>query len=294
MEFAFSNTLQEVIDAERAYDFYWEGKIQCDNEFECPDPDCNAKATCVNIKTTIFERIQPLHFRIYHNDDSHCQFNSKKIREDIGSNISGKEGSVKKIQQNFILNRAKEKEKTIEKVNPTLFSKRTSKATYINKYKKGNYSSNYYSIRPLVQNYFNYKDKSLLMNKTININNFEISYNDFFIQIDGQNFNELPNSPKIYFQNAKLISLKNESIMVAFENKFRWQGNPTSTKVFISSEEVKKSQMWEKKLESFKNMKSSEILFFVFGKPYLKTKEDNSYINFSVDNLDLIEIVKSK
>jgi len=49
IEKAYSKDCNEVIDAELAYDYYWNGKIHNNQNFECPSELCDTNITCAKL-----------------------------------------------------------------------------------------------------------------------------------------------------------------------------------------------------------------------------------------------------
>ncbi|HAA13857.1 MAG TPA: hypothetical protein DCE41_20070, partial [Cytophagales bacterium] len=62
MEFAYSLELEEIMDAEEAYDHYQHQRIRDKTAFECPN--CGARVTTVNLGKLRQEMKRGVHYRL--------------------------------------------------------------------------------------------------------------------------------------------------------------------------------------------------------------------------------------
>lgn len=69
---AFSLELNMDVTAARADELYQAGRIKSKSAFKCPEPTCNAQATCVNLDKPKAERRQEPYFRFVSEHSSDC------------------------------------------------------------------------------------------------------------------------------------------------------------------------------------------------------------------------------
>ena len=288
MDIAYSIDMCDIIDAEKAYELFWSGKITNKQNFECPSENCSAQITCANIDKLEHNMKQGVHYRVQGNHVTGCEYDTKKDSSRQDAKFSSKENSYKDIQvDNFLLQRPEDYyDKKEVKNNNDLVVKKVHKKRLNASYNNGERPRNYYSIRSLVTNYNKCSNHSKFY---VCIKSMKISYSDFFIDINQTYFNKIDDYPRVYFQKAFVNSLQNGNIQIRFAKGFKNDSGeiiPTSIFIDKSNLENEQNSYWRKKLLSVVNSKRSNSLVFIYGKPY----KNGLYCNFRIKNMDFLEI----
>ncbi|HGT1715361.1 TPA: hypothetical protein ACMWKY_003805, partial [Clostridioides difficile] len=185
IEEAYSLEFEDVIDAEKAYELFWNGYIKDKRAFECTDSNCSAQITCVNIDKKKSEMKRIPYFKYYGEHSKECEM-IKAFKEVKDSKAINRQNKPMKYINNkvdiLMFNRPKT-DNYVKKSNDGVKKKNKKevkenlKKQYI---ENGSRSSSFYSIKPLISKFEKYKSESLLDSFFININNFKISYKSMF------------------------------------------------------------------------------------------------------------------
>lgn len=293
LEEAYSLEFEDVIDAEKAYELFWDGAISDKRGFECTDPNCDAQVTCVNIDKKRAEMKQTPHFKYYGEHSDKCEvikeFN--KVKED--RNRKEKRNSMKYIDDGvdiFSFDRPN-RDGIIAKTKDT--TKKEDKSEIKERIKKeykssGSRNVTYYSIKPLISKFEKYSSENTLYNHFINIKGYKVSYEKMFLSINDADINTVPKYFRIYYGIGKVVKVKNndKDFMVFFSNGF---GNKEiTTSIYISSKVIDKhyrKNKWREELEYLTGVKDKKIMFFINTKPDKREK----MIYLPILNMDFID-----
>lgn len=287
MYYAYSLELNDVIDSDKAYEFYWNGLITDKKSFECPSPNCEAQVTCANIDKLVTEMKQSVHFRIIGDHSEQCVITAKAAITNSGT-LTKKDKKV----DNFLLTRpANYFDKSNQASKLTREIKQQVKTKLVKSIKSENKTKNYYSIRSIVNNYI----KLISANKDvssyfINIKGKEISYKDFFIKINEINFEDAPDHPRIYYHAAFVNTTKKGNVQFRFSKGFKDNlDGYYKTSVFLNLEKLSgysNFDYWNKKIDKVLDSKKPETMLYIYGKPQIY----QGFVNFHLYKFDFIEM----
>lgn len=285
---AYSLEIKDYVDAELAYELFWTGTIKDKKAFKCPDPNCDSDVTCANMDIATDNLKQSPHFRAF----NHSQECTILIQQN--NSISGKGAKLNTVRDNtdeLLLTRplynVKEKSNVIEE-DTTSYRKRITTSIIA-----GTYTPRYFTIRSLVAKFIHLRQIKGAEEHFVKIGKDKISYKDLFIGIYNQSFENLPDEKRIYWGLAYYN--RNENIHtynLRFEKEFSLESQNIRPSIFISDIQLQQyhSSILEKRIKFISQMPKPKAFVFVYGTPVLNQKDDKVYINFKVDNLDLIDI----
>lgn len=301
IEKAYCKDCKEVMDAELAYDYYWNGKIHDKRNFECPSELCDANITCANLdKLRQDMKVDPYYKSVgEHSKDCILEKDiinkSKKAASQTDSPSKSKNSKSNGTADIFILERPKshwEREQTDDLAGGSTTGaeqkrsiKRKARESYFS-------PSRYFSVMSLVSKYFKLKKANRLDDAYININRFDICYDEMFIEIDEQDLSTLSEYPRIYFGKAFVNLLKNGDYSINFANKLSIQGSLIRPSLYLSKKSILESfskKVKEKKFEALSAKEYPSIWAFAYSKPCANEKDERTYINFHLKNMDLFD-----
>jgi len=250
IEKAYSKDCNEVIDAELAYDYYWNGKIHNKQNFECPSELCDTNITCANLdKLRQNMKIDP-HYKSVgeHSDDCILKKDilnkSKNTLSQADSPSKSRNSKSNDTADIFVLERPKSHWER-EQINSFADSSsaRIKRKRSIKQKARESYSSppRYFSIMSLVSKYFKFKKENKLGDAFININGFNISYSDMFIDLAEQRLSSLSEYPRIYFGRAFVNLLRNGDYSINFTNKLDFQKSLITPSLYLSKKLIQES-----------------------------------------------------
>ncbi|WP_152391839.1 hypothetical protein [Paenibacillus guangzhouensis] len=300
---AYSIEFEDIIDAEKAYELYWDGEISDKRAFECKNENCEALITCANIdKERVLMKKKPYFLLV----GEHTCTPVSKIEENKVLVSDEHAESRKYIDDGndilLTIEERKEKEnrekqiKTADIDNADRKRKKKSESS-----SKGKRYSEYKTIAPIVSKYLNYSDNNLLHTKKIITNSEKILYGDFFVELDGYNCDYFINDSRIYFGDGVVKRApKDPNEYIVEFNNVNFRGLVRRPSIYIGSsllDDKSRKINWSKKLKLYSE-NDIEIKVFVYGKLKLKEKlyyeEDkktikNKYysINIFLDKNDL-------
>ncbi len=292
LEEAYSIEINEIIDAERAYDLYWSGKLSNKQSFQCPDEKCKADVTCACMDIAEQSLKQVPHFRIVgeHNiecklfeDENEIEINVESGHNSIGHNrIKSKEEKFHFSRPNYENDNEGNNGQIINRTSPKKGTKTTG-------YNKGENIKRFYSLRPIIINWLNCRKNGELDSRKINFERL-ISYKDLFKGVFHQKIVFLQKENFIYWGKAFIDPLKdNKGYKINFSEYLESEGEKKRPSFFISNQMIQKYEIKNlliKRLEKIANSDKNICMVFIYSKPILNKK----YINFNIDNLDLLEI----
>ena len=286
MEFAYSIDLDDFIDPDMAYDYFWSDIIKSRNAFKCPNEKCNADITCANIEKVKQDMKQVPHFRGYHHIEG-CQYDSKNKNNSIESDENYENAKIgTNLCDKFLLNRPESKETAQESTATSGYSRNEDSKKYI--------GGRYYSIRSLVSKWIQVRKSDLLEEAFIKIEGNDITYKELFKGVYHQELDELPDQNRIYWGTAFIDRLESiPGYKIKFCSQFDYYAESINPSFIISDsdiEDYKVKKLLKLRLKTINEEKTPIGLVFIYGTPYHKESNGNSYINFSLRNLDFIEI----
>ncbi|ERI92149.1 hypothetical protein HMPREF1982_02690 [Clostridiales bacterium oral taxon 876 str. F0540] len=299
MDYAYSLEYKDIVDAEKAYELYWEGIISDKQAFICPEPDCNAQITCSNIdKEKRFLKQKP-HFRCYGNHKNNCPNDEEKIG--VAGFDDGQErknlGYIDPLVDVLLLKR-KEKSPSITNNKPDIDNdynaiKRRIKSDIET---NGSRRSEYVTIMPIVTKFQKYIELGTTSNHYIENQGKNIKYSDMFINLDKGQLEWYSNFNRVHFGKAKVVKVKgkDDHFRLVFTKKLKFKDKEYIPNVYISNKIINSSYRNKKWLDELKELQQTgkEINAFIYGKVKINQVEQKQYFNIDIceAKLDFIDI----
>lgn len=306
LDVAYSLEIEDFIDADKAYEFYWSGLITNKKAFICPGDSCQAQVTCANIdEETQNMRVVP-HFRIYGEHGEKCEIFNKiplKILEMTSEESSGEKKSVElSVVDSFMLIRPPSYYETRDKNTNVDGDELKKKINYKSKnlaytFRQNGFISSVYSVRTIVSRYIRYFSDKSIENRLINISGKSVPYTSFFKLIWEQDLESLPEDSLIYYGWA-YIDRYDKGYKVKFKKGFKNKdGVVLPVSFFISDNLIEKypiKKLVTKRISSISSMSKPTGFVFIYGTPKLKKLATTSkeYVNFALYNLDMVDVNK--
>ncbi|AFL99271.1 hypothetical protein Desde_0826 [Desulfitobacterium dehalogenans ATCC 51507] len=294
IEEAYSYDYMDVVDAEKAYELFWEGVIKDKRNFECPAQNCKAQITCSNIDKQIEEMKNTPHFRVYgeHSDECDIYKEIKLAELDVSTEKNksrtsylGSETDIFTTERpkNHYHTRKESVKDNDDKHKGIKTSIQTNRDNSLTKR-----SPEFYSIRPLISKFQRHSKENNLSQRFIKIKGYDVSYKEMFVKIDNNELDKLSKYPRIYFGEATVYRKNNSDFVVRFASSIIDADVKYKPSLYISNEMIN-SYYWKHKLQTCLNELASnrekQVLVFVYSKPYKKDR----FLNFYIDTLDLID-----
>ncbi|UDB46119.1 hypothetical protein [Bacillus safensis] len=223
IEEAYSLEYFDVIDAEKAYELFWDGLIKDKRKFKCPG--CNLKITAANIDKERTEMKNTPHFRSYGVHDFECSYEfEKEMQSKSADNRENKKQlTIAKQVDSLFLERPKNHQFVNQSMNvKSSLNDNDKEISLKNNSIHKNYqrkSSSYYSIKPLVSKFIKYKKENKLTENFINIKGYSISYADFFTDLTEVNLSNINKYKRVYYGDGEIVrSRKNKGDYIIFLN----------------------------------------------------------------------------
>lgn len=309
---AYSIEIDEVIDAEKAYELYWEDLINDVHDFICSEEGCTAQLTLSSVNKERRQLKQVPHFRCFGehknncpNDENNKLANKKEVN---GYGVTNR--TIEKTIDNIHFERLK-RINTTTNINKLKIEKSNIKKRYHKEkiQRSGKRESDYYTIIPIVTKYINYKKDRTLYDNFIVSEGKKISYGNFFISLNSLNTIGINKFNRIYFGMAKIYKLKDkDNFRIVFRNKIKYNEKRYTPRAFISEKIINSSykhNKWLNELQHHSNT-NEEVMVFILGKPRLNTvtrihdnkvdKIEKEYFNIEIcrAKLDLLDIRVNK
>lgn len=207
LDIAYSIEVDDYLDPDRAYDFYWSGLIKDKKKFLCPGTDCTARVTCANLDEDVQDMKVVPHFRIYGSHSESCEiFNNipLDLRYEDGTSIKEERSSVdESIVDVFQLERPPSYYDE-PKVNSFPSQNLVKRSQFIKRHteavlRENGCVGNVYSVRSVVSRYIRYKKDGSLNHRRVHIQGRDVHYKSIFKCIWEQNLDTLPDYPVIYY-----------------------------------------------------------------------------------------------
>ncbi|WP_342426705.1 hypothetical protein [Paenibacillus sp. FSL L8-0158] len=300
---AYSIEFEEIIDAEKAYELYWDGEISDKRAFECKNENCEAQITCANIdKERVLMKKKPYFLLVgEHTCTPIIEMEEKKV---LNSDENAESRKYIDDENDILLTIGERKEKenrekqikTADSDNIDRKRKKKSESS-----SRGKRYSEYKTIAPIVSKYLSYSSDNLLDEKKIITNGKKMLYKDFFVELDGYNCDCFINNSRIYFGNGVVEKApKNPNEYIVKFNNVNFRGLVRCPSIYIGInllDDKSRKINWSKKLKLYSE-NDIAIKVFIYGKLKLKNKlyyEDdketirNKYysINIYLDENDL-------
>jgi hypothetical protein len=293
IEEAHSLEYGKVVDAEKAYELYWDGLIQDKRAFECPG--CSLKITAANIDKERTEMKNTPHFRAYGVHKFGCSYEFEKDKESKSAD-----------------NKNNKRQLTIDKQVDSLFLKRPTNHQYVrsnmnvkssindkdislkNNSTNDNYqkkSSNYYSIKPLVSKFIKYEIENKLMENYINIKGYNITYADMFIDLTQIDLSNISKYKRVYYGDGEIVSSKkiNGDYIIFFKPGIS-NDDDKSTSLYISNELIQKTLTHNKWVSVLNNLTENQTHIKIFAYCKISYRDIGNYINLThLSNLDFFD-----
>ncbi|BDU83075.1 hypothetical protein SNUCP2_27440 [Clostridium perfringens A] len=296
IEKAYSIEANDIIDAEEAYELYWNGIINDKKAFSCIY--CDAQITCANLDKKRAEMKNLPHFKCCGSHGDEC-----KLILEISSN---KRTDKKRTERNFldedidelnIIHNTEGIKKIInKKENKELKNIDSQKEKVIEEYKSGKRrKSKYTLIRPIVSKYIKYNKENLISKKYINVyKNINITYEEMFKKIDEVDIENLSKYKRIYFGEGNIKKVEN-GYMVAFNKRIKIKDDYIKTTFFINYEKHLKDlnnlQQFKEELDEIVEKQEKIMIYVYTNNLKLKVNNKNTNKEMKIINLylDMIE-----
>lgn len=303
LDIAYCIETEDFIDPDRAYDLFWADVIRDKRGFVCPGTNCLAQVTCANIDKDLGDMKVVPHFKIYGSHDQSCEiYNHVPLdlilnqRED---KVEEKQAVEKSVVDIFELKRPAS---YYEDAKPTV-EPDSIKRTKILQIKKRQVAilresgsiGTVYSVRTLVGRYIRYRSDNSLEYRRVSINGNDVLYRSIFKCIWKQDFASLPDHPIIFYGWAYINRLSNlPAYQIKFKKPFIVDGNEIKPTLLINDsliESYKIKKLVSTRLANIINSSMQVAFVSVYGLPSIKEgKLGRKYINFTMSNLDMIDI----
>jgi hypothetical protein len=304
---AYSLELDTMIDAEKANYFGISGKLTNPQAFLCPNVDCNCFITCTNMLKLEEERVKKPYFTKgsgTHNDD--CPHRPKTVTYEkkqsyrnlrlINTRVDAIKFHSSESFSNSLLTSLSDVD--LKKLYQRRLNAKSESDTSDKHYQQE-------ALLPIVNKYVRYLEEGIADNQRIILNpkspKVQHSYSSAFIEIKGQDYNEVNNKWRIYFGKAKVYWNDNNQFRILFESGFTLNNKKVSVSAFIKKYQFGKgknesfefySPYEEVRFEQLKEIvkKRKTITFFVLNTLSYKEKGDNYFANIDVRSVKLIDI----
>jgi hypothetical protein len=298
MDIAYSTEFKQVIDAEKAYDLFQSEVIKDKRAFECPNENCTAQFTCVNIDRPIQETKKSVHFRSNGIHIDNCHYGTKKT---INSTTSNNTSDNNKNANIHILTERPKDYYTIKETSNINTNSNEEKNSIKREYQLNSNSKSpkkHYWIAPLVSTYLNAENNKTFLSKTyVKKGDLEIPFKNFFIEIKEQDFKGLSKYPRIYFGKAFFNTTNTDNVIeIKFATSFNLKGQNKKPAIRLNLNavsEYKNYSYWKKRLE-VAIQSNRPYLFFIYGVPNIETwdkkNEQIHYIRFKTKKLDYMDL----
>ncbi|WP_244922687.1 hypothetical protein [Xenorhabdus cabanillasii] len=102
LDIAYSTEIDDFIDPDRAYEYFWAGKLTNKRSFICPGENCYAQVTCANLdKESQNMHVVP-HYKVYGKHHPDCEIKREvplKIKEIITEMQQSKKVTLNKLSK---------------------------------------------------------------------------------------------------------------------------------------------------------------------------------------------------
>ncbi|ENM5729063.1 hypothetical protein CW613_001376 [Vibrio mimicus] len=303
LDIAYSIEADDYLDPDRAYDLYWSGVITDKKKFLCPGTNCPVQVTCANLDKDVQDMKVVPHFKQYGSHGELCEIGNNvplKLGLLDGESTSEEKRTIdESIVDIFLMERPAsyyDSPKPTVSPSPNVIKKP--------KFLKNNNSvslrengsiGNVYSVRSVVSRYIRYKKDGSLQHRRLNVKGRDVHYSSIFKCIWEQDLAMLPDYPVIYYGWAYINRLpSNDGYQISFKKKFKKSGESFNTTVMISDRLIsnyKVKKLVTTRIEKIIKKESKTAFVFIYGKPQeRKSKKNINYANFSIENLDMIDI----
>lgn len=303
LDIAYCIETKDFIDPDRAYDLFWADVIRDKRGFVCPGTNCLAQVTCANIDKDLGDMKVVPHFKIYGSHDQRCEIYNHVPLDLI---LNKREGSVeekqaveKSVVDVFELKRPAsyyEDAKLTAEPSPI---KRTKilqiKARQVVLLRESGSIGTVYSVRTLVGRYIRYRGDKSLEYRRVSISGNDVLYRSIFKCIWRQEFASLPDHPIVFYGWAYINRVSSlPAYQVKFKKPFIVDGKEIKPTLLINDsliESYKIKKLVSTRLANIINSSMQVAFVSIYGLPSIKEgKLGRKYINFTMSNLDMIDI----
>ncbi|MFT7827040.1 hypothetical protein [Priestia megaterium] len=294
IEEAHSLEYGKVIDAEKAYELFWDGLLKDKRAFECPG--CSLKITGANIDKERTEMKNTPHFRAYGEHDIGCNYEAEKVKErNINTKTKNNEHPYINNQIDSLFLERPKSHGHITNGRHEKVKNKSKEPSRQNEQKGEGYqrkkSSNYYSIKPLISKFIKYTNENKAEENYINIKGYKITYSKMFIDLTQIDMNNINPYKRIYYGDGNMVNLKNnKGDYIIFFKPGITNKKGKGTSLYLSKDIIEKSlnsKKWIYQLESL-SKNSKNVRFFAYCK--ISNREKGKYINLThLSNLDFFD-----
>lgn len=307
LEEAFSLQFGQTITAERAYELFWAGIINDKRAFRCPGDDCTAQVTCANLDALEQDlKVQP-HYRPYGEHETGCTFAKIATTPSRSVGPRGHGFSIRDPETPDVFNLSRPANHfvrfTVEtppsppgvrKPIPTRGGDQTD---------DGARQRQYYSVANLVSRWLRFRKESGVARSEVRIGAATLTYEQLFKGVYNQNAEILVQAQHVYWGKAWAKRLPNDTgYRIEFNEKMKVDGMPRRPSLLVYDNVIEKYSVKKpliERLQAAIEKSDGGCILFVFGAPIIVPDFESatptapytrSFINFRVNNLDMIDI----
>lgn len=301
IEQAYSLDSDETVDAELAYDYYWAGIIKNKKNFECPAENCTVPITCANLdKIRQDMKVDP-YFKAVGEHESDCELVSGILKNNESSDLVEGAGNSKAKKLDYLpdifgfsrpASHFEKKQKPPKGIS-VVSSEESKRKRKAETNSSGRQSSIHYSLRAFVSKFLRYQSESVLGQRYINIKGYDVSYKEMFVNVSGQNLNDISKYPRIYFGKAFIDKRKASDYSANFGESLSCDKKLLRPSTYISESLINDGftkKLSQEKFEALSNKNYPTCWVFVYGIPKVKIVNSKSYININISNLDYLDL----
>ncbi|CEK37606.1 hypothetical protein [Paraclostridium sordellii] len=308
IEEAYSIEYDDIIDAEKAYELFWEGEIKDKTAFCCIY--CDSSITCANLDKERSEMRNLPHYRCVEGHKEGCNLISEKINMKVKGKGNGKRETIDETidELEILSNIDGSRQQDDECKDTSNYSRTSNKEKIVSDYKQGmKRKSKYHSIRPIISKYQKYKKYKLLYDKYINVykdkksNNKDINicYREMFIKISDINLSEFSKYKRIYYGNGKIRKINNDYLVI-FNQGLKRDDSNIRTTFFINTKQhlsnLKNYEHWIQRLDDLSKI-SENITIYIYTNSLREKQIPNknkmeSVVNLNLDNIGCFDYRK--
>lgn len=300
IEEAYSIEAKEIIDPELAYDYFWSGKISDKQKFECPSEDCDAQITCANLDKMRSDMIRDPHYRAYSSHSDECVYTKEmvgKTESKISSSRVGQPFKSELLPDIFRTTRPISHYEKNEKYSGEVEAKNIKNSWKIAfQNARQMQPSVYYSLKSFVSKYYRYRKDGIADKMKLDFGEGPMSYADAFVEIGNQELVHLGNRKRIYFGEAFVNTTKSYNVCFYFTGSFFYEEQMIRPSLLITKSHISHSlteRLIEGKLYELSRKNSPSAWGFVLATPKPAFVNGTTYINFSINNIDLFDFRES-
>jgi len=307
LEEAFSLEFNRAINAERAHELFWANLIFDKRAFRCPGTGCSAQVTCANMDKVEMDMKQQPHFRVIEAHSADCELIAETTHASYDVVHGSSERATASATDEFVTTRPADhfiRVETAGEGRAGVEWKRTGGGIRALETSR---CAQLFSVGSLVTRWKKARRLGWDRTRTVKVSGSPVTYAELFRCISPDHAEPLLQRERVYWGKAIIKKLKTDSYLLHFYATATHisQGSDRNSgairpSFFINESALKNyplKVLLLSRLERAIDTDNKECIAFLYGTPALKVKEDSkgtgkvSYINFKLDNLDMLAIL---